>query len=121
MNDLPPHVGRVVDEETGYALVCGAVGQQGNPNTDPLCGQPAQWHIRWVAENTENGFACADHASFAVDFKPHAVHSVENSACGMPGSFWVDLEDDRSVCTMFALDEDPDRSAHAALTLGESR
>jgi len=114
-DQLPAHVGRIVDEETGYALVCTAVRTGGDPDRDPLCSKPAQWHVRWEAENTENDFACDDHLDLAMRFQPFGVHSVENSACGMPGSFWVESDSERSRCQMDALDEDPDRSGHVAL------
>lgn len=114
MDDLPPHVGRDVVDEIGYALVCTAVGPGGNPHADPLCGKPAVVHVRWEPETTENGFACADHAQFAATFRPYQTHSVANSACGMPGSVWMDTEDGGSVCEIIALDGDPDRSGHIA-------
>jgi hypothetical protein len=99
----PPHLGRQTDVETGYALVCNSVGRHGDPNLDPLCGRPATHHLLW--EGAENSFTCNQHLNFALEFDPLDVHSVENSACGMPDSFWVPGEP--SHCTMLALDEDP--------------
>lgn len=107
------HLGRETDTETGYALVCNAT-PDGNPDTDALCGKPATWHIRWEEATTENGFACNAHLDFALSFKPFQVHTTDNSACGMPGAWWVP---DPSHCTMLALDEEPDRTGHATLEL----
>jgi hypothetical protein len=113
VSERPRHVGRETDAETGYALVCNATAD-GDPWKDALCGQPALWHIRWTdALPTENSFACADHLGFALRFNPFDVHSVENSACGIPGSYWV--PGNPSHCMMMALDGEPDRSGHAAL------
>ena len=110
MSDLPPHVGRQVDRETGYALVCNATPGQ-DPDTGTLCGQPATHHFRWREIDTENGFACAEHVAFARSFAPWDEHSVEGSACGMPGSFWV--SGDPSRCVMDVLDEEPAMSGAA--------
>lgn len=110
MTDLPRHLGRQVDVETGWALVCSATND-GDPNVATLCGKPATWHIRWEQATTENGLACEEHLNFALSFNPHQVHSVENSACGMPGSWWV--EQKPSHCTILALDEDPVRTGRA--------
>jgi hypothetical protein len=104
VNDLPRHLGRQVDVETGYALVCNATPGE-DPATGKLCGQRATHHIRWEEATTENGFACDRHLDFALSFDPHDVHGVENSACGMPGSWWV--PGDPSHCTMLALDDEP--------------
>lgn len=112
MSDLPPHVGRETDEETGYALVCTAT-PGGDPQTEPLCGKRATHHLRWEAATTENGFACAEHLGFALKFDPVDVHSVENSACGMPGAWW--MPGDPSYCTMLALDKEPERAGMALI------
>lgn len=108
--DLPAHVGRQTDPETGYALVC-------NAETDTqgaLCLKPATLHVRWREQDTENGFACDDHHAFARSFAPFDEHDTTNSACGMPGSWWI--LGDPSHCTMLALDDEPDREGHAVLT-----
>jgi len=103
--DLPAHVGRRTDEETGYALVCNATPSGGNPHTDAICGQPATYHIRWEERTTENGFACGQHLGFALAFAPFDVHSVEDSACGIPGALWVTGRP--SHCAMAVLDDEP--------------
>lgn len=105
MSDLPRHLGREVAVETGYALVCNAT-PDGDPNTDALCGKPATHHIRWEEATTENGLACAMHLDFALSFDPYDVHSVENSACAMPGSVW--MPGNPSYCVLAALDEEPE-------------
>lgn len=105
MNDLPAHVGRQTDQETGYALVCNAT-PDGNPHTDAICGKSATHHLRWDAVTTENSFACDGHLGYALNFGPHDVHSVEDSACGMPGAHWVVGRP--SHCSMDALDEEPE-------------
>lgn len=87
--NLPKHVGRETDDEVGYALVCTSTEPKGNPWVDPVCGAPATHHVRWEESTTLNGFACDAHLGFALDFNPFDVHSVENSACGIPGSSWV--------------------------------
>lgn len=107
MSKLPPHVGRETDRETGYALVCTAA-PDGDPHAGALCGKRATHHLRWEEATTENGFACDGHLGFALSFDPFDVHSVENSACGMPGSWWVPGQP--SYCTMLALDEEPERA-----------
>jgi hypothetical protein len=112
---LPRHVGRETDAEVGYALVCTATPGS-DPHNDPVCGKPATHHIRWEEATTENGFACDAHLEFALGFNPFDVHSVENSACGMPGSFWILGQP--SHCTMLALDEEPQRAGTTALTVG---
>lgn len=104
MNELPRHVGRETDAETGYALVCTAT-PGGDPNAGALCGKRATHHIRWEQATTENGFACAEHLDMALSYDPFDVHTVEDSACGMPGAFWV--PGDPSYCAMQALEEEP--------------
>lgn len=110
---LPAHVGRDLEPETGYALVCGCT-PDGDPNTDAICGQTATHHIKWNPEG-ENGFTCDEHHPAAAAFNPVDVHSTHLSACGMPGAIWVDSKPSR--CTMLALDEEPDRSGHVHLSL----
>ncbi|MEU5668968.1 hypothetical protein ABZ749_01095 [Micromonospora sp. NPDC047753] len=113
MPDLPAHVGRETDAETGYALVCTAT-PDGNPHTDTLCGKPATHHLRWNAATTENSLTCDGHLGLALNFGPHDVHSVEDSACGMPGSHWVPGRP--SHCAMDVLDDEPTLSGAASLT-----
>lgn len=117
MPDLPDHVGRETDAETGYALVCNAT-PSGDPAVDPLCGQPATHHIRWEEATTENGFACPQHLDMAFGYGPYDVHSVENSACGMPGSHWVPGQP--SYCAMMALDQRPALAGAATVPAGVS-
>lgn len=115
--DPPAHLGRVIDAETGYALVCGLT-VDGDPDTGTICGKPAAWHLRWDEDTTENGFTCAPHLAAALGFYPHDRHTLENSACGIRGSCWV--PGDPSHCTMLALDETPDRSGHVQLEVGNA-
>jgi hypothetical protein len=116
--NLPRHVGRETNAETGYALVCTAT-TDGDPDTGPLCGKPATHHIRWEAATTENGLACRGHLDLVFGLHPYDVHSVENSACSMPGSLWV--PGDPSYCTMLALDERPELTAAVVLPAGDIR
>lgn len=112
---LPAHVGRDLEPETGCALVCGAT-PDGNPDTGAICGQPATHHLKWNTDG-ENGLSCDQHLDAGLGFGPVDVHGTDNGACGMPGAVWVDGSP--SHCTMFALDDDPDRSGHAVLTAAE--
>lgn len=102
--NLPEHLGRQTDVETGYALVCNATPGE-DPNTAALCGNRATHHVRWEEATTENGFACAEHLDFALSYEPFDVHGVGDSACGMPGACW--MPGDPSYCAMPALDEEP--------------
>jgi hypothetical protein len=111
--DLPAHVGRQTDQETGCALVCNAT-PDGNPHTDAICGMPATHHLRWNEGDTENSFACDGHLGFALNFGPFDVHSVEDSACGMPGAQWVNGRP--SHCSMAVLDDEPVLVGAAELT-----
>ena len=115
MTELPAHVGRQTHHETGYALVCNAT-PDGDPHTAAICGQPATHHLRWEEATTENSFACDAHLGFALNFGPYDVHSVENSACGMPGAGWV--ADRPSYCAMAVLDEEPALVGAASATAG---
>lgn len=101
---LPEHVGRQTDVETGYALVCTAV-TDGHPDTGALCGQPASHHIRWEEATTENGFACPVHLALALILGFFGLHGVKDSACGLPGAWWV--SGPPSHCAMTVLDEEP--------------
>lgn len=118
MTNLPAHVGRETDVETGYALVCSAT-PAGDSDADPLCGKPATHHIRWEEATTENGLACDEHLDMALNFSPFDVHSVENSACAIPGSWWVSGQP--SYCTMMALDERPTLAGAVAVPVEATR
>jgi hypothetical protein len=96
-DQLPPHIGRMTDAETGYALVCT------HEQDGALCGAPARWHIIWT-EDVEHGHACDAHKHQAYAHDPVEIHSNTDSACGMPGSYWL-REEHR--CAMDLLGEEP--------------
>lgn len=110
-DDLPAHLGRTTDVETGYALLCNAT-PGGDPHDGALCHRPARHHLRWEESSTENSFACDEHLEYALGLNPFDRHRVENSACGIPGAWWVP---EPSHCTMLALEEEPDLARAVAM------
>jgi len=76
--------------------------------TDPLCREPATWHVAWVlAPRGHFALVCDAHMEAAAKVYDYVARHPAAVICAMPGVGWLSMPGEPSRCVILTTFEPP--------------